>query len=93
MIVDSCDSRKDRARSLHDALAGPIKSDGHPAVTPRRWHNDLAPSGRLATCQQFPDGYILVIISCFLFHFNICLQVMSLIPPLSETQYRPSSVC
>ena len=42
MIVDYCDSRKESARSQHDAFAGPIKSDGHPAVTPRRWHDDRA---------------------------------------------------
>ena len=32
MIVDSCDSRKEPARSPHDALAGPIKSYGHRTV-------------------------------------------------------------
>ena len=42
MIVDYCDSRKESARSPYDAFAGPIKSDGHPAVTPRRLHDDRA---------------------------------------------------
>ena len=44
MIVDSCDSCKEPARSSHDAFAGTHKivptSDGHPAVAPRRWHDD-----------------------------------------------------
>ena len=39
-IIDSCDSHKEPARSPHNAFEGPIKSDGHPAVTPRRWHDD-----------------------------------------------------
>ena len=32
MIVDSCDIRREPARSSHDALAGPIKSYGHRTV-------------------------------------------------------------
>ena len=32
MIVDPCDSRREPARSQHDALAGPIKSYGHRMV-------------------------------------------------------------
>ena len=32
MIVDTCDSRKEPARSPHNALAGPIKSYGHRTV-------------------------------------------------------------
>ena len=65
MIVDSCDSRKEPARSPHDALAGLIKSYGHRTVIlyPKamaRWS-----CGRLATWQQFPGD-----ISGCLFHFN-----------------------
>ena len=33
MIVDSCDSRKEPARSPYDALAGPTKLYGHGTVT------------------------------------------------------------
>ena len=35
MIVDSCDSRKEPARSPYDALAWPTKSYGHRTVTLR----------------------------------------------------------
>ena len=89
MIVDSCDSRKEPARSPHDALAGPIKSDGHPAVTPRRWYNDRAVA--LRRVNSFQTG--MYWLSLAVFHLNICLQAISLIPPISVTQYGPSSVC
>ena len=65
MIVDSWDSRKEPARSLHDALAVPIKSDGHPAVTPRRWHNDRAVA--LRHVNNFQTGiYWLSLAVCFI---------------------------
>ena len=61
MIVDSCDSRNEPARSPQNALAGPIKSYGHRTVILRLPKAMARRScGRLATCQQFPDGYILV---------------------------------
>ena len=58
-------------------------SGGHPAVTPRRLNNDHAVALRM--CKQFSDvvyiGYHQLFFVVVFFHFNICLQTMSLIPP------------
>ena len=46
MIIDSCDSRREPARSPHDGLVGPLKIvrtlDGHPAVTQRDFMMSLS---------------------------------------------------
>ena len=53
--------------SPHHALVGPIKCGDPKAMA-------QCLCGLLATCQQFSDGYILVIITC-LSHFNIGAEV------------------
>ena len=90
MIVDSCDSRKEPARSPHDALAGPIKSYRHRTVILWLPQGDGTMIVR-SSCDVSTISTVRPIISCW-FHFNICLQAMSLIPPLSVTQYGHSSV-
>ena len=91
MIVDSCDSRREPARSPHDAHKIVRTSNDHPVVTPRRWHNDR--EGALRRDNNFQTGIDWLSLYSCLFHFNTCLQGMSLIPPLRVTQYGPSSVC
>ena len=136
MIVDSCARRRVPTRCPCRAHKIVRTSDGHRAVTLRRWHNDrgvvlrlvnnfqtgiylscadpgifvggggsnffqggsgsncLFPIETHITC-DFPgvvrtpcpplDAHLLVFI-CRLFHFNICLQTMSILPPLIVTQ-------
>ena len=84
MIIDSCDSRKEPARSPYNGLAGPTKSYRHRTSTcgnPKamaQWS-----CGCLATCQQFPDVSSAV---CF-------MTILVLRRPLRVTQYGPRSVC